>query len=261
MDALFETSENKDILKDQPLAARMRPQSLSEFVGQEHILGKNKTLRRMIEQDKIPSLIFYGPPGCGKTALANVIARYTKKYFYHLNAVTATVGDVREIIEVAKQRLKETEKKTILFLDEIAHFNKLQQDALMKDVEEGTIILIGATTHNPYYYINTPLLSRSMVFQFNILSDDDIKTILKRAVSDKERGLGSFNLDISDEVLDYMVKVSEGDGRRALNILEDSLMSTASAVKDGKIQIDLDTVKDAAQNKLIAYDRDEDQHY
>ncbi|MCM8830399.1 MAG: replication-associated recombination protein A [Candidatus Omnitrophica bacterium] len=261
MEALFETPERKNIQKNQPLAIRMRPQNLSEFIGQEHILGQNKTLRRMIEQDKIPSLIFYGPPGCGKTALAHVIASHTKNYFHHLNAVTATVADVREIIALAEQRLKETGKKTILFLDEIAHFNKLQQDALMKDVEEGTIILIGATTHNPYYYINTPLLSRSMVFQFNILSDEDIKAILKRALSDKERGLGNFNLDLSDEVLDYIVKVSEGDGRRALNILESAVMSTVSDVKEVKVKIGIDTVKDAAQNKIIIYDRDEDQHY
>jgi len=257
MNELFETTDGKSPLKNQPLAVRMRPQTLSEFAGQQHILGEGKTLRRMIEQDKIPSLIFYGPPGCGKTALAIVIARHTKNYFHHLNAVTATVADVRDVIAVAEQRLKETGKKTILFLDELAHFNKLQQDALMKDVEEGTIILIGATTHNPYYYINTPLLSRSMVFQFNPLSEDDIKIILKRALTDKKRGLGNLNLDLSDEALDYIAKISEGDGRRALNILESA--SLFSSDKKGKI--DLDIVKDVAQNKLIPYDRDEDQHY
>jgi len=257
MNELFETTDGKSPLKNQPLAVRMRPQTLSEFAGQQHILGEGKTLRRMIEQDKIPSLIFYGPPGCGKTALAIVIARHTKNYFHHLNAVTATVTDVRDVIAVAEQRLKETGKKTILFLDELAHFNKLQQDALMKDVEEGTIILIGATTHNPYYYINTPLLSRSMVFQFNPLSEDDIKIILRRALTDKKRGLGNLNLDLSDEALDYIAKSSEGDGRRALNILESA--SLFSSDKKGKI--DLDIVKDVAQNKLIPYDRDEDQHY
>jgi len=257
MNELFETTQGKSHLKNQPLAVRMRPQTLSEFAGQQHILGEGKTLRRMIEQDKIPSLIFYGPPGCGKTALAIMIARHTKNYFHHLNAVTATVADVRDVVAVAEQRLKETGKKTILFLDELAHFNKLQQDALMKDVEEGTIILIGATTHNPYYYINTPLLSRSMVFQFNPLSEDDIKIILKRALTDKKRGLGNLNLDLSDEALDYIAKNSEGDGRRALNILESA--SLFSSDKKGKI--DLDIVKDVAQNKLIPYDRDEDQHY
>ena len=257
MNELFETTQGKSHLKNQPLAVRMRPQTLSEFAGQQHILGEGKTLRRMIEQDKIPSLIFYGPPGCGKTALAIIIARHTKNYFHHLNAVTATVADVRDVVAVAEQRLKETGKKTILFLDEIAHFNKLQQDALMKDVEEGTIILIGATTHNPYYYINTPLLSRSMVFQFNPLSEEDIKAILKRALTDKKRGLGNLNLDLSDEALDYIAKISEGDGRRALNILESA--SLFSSNKKGKI--DLDIVKDVAQNKLIPYDRDEDQHY
>ncbi|HOL22582.1 MAG TPA: replication-associated recombination protein A [bacterium] len=260
MKALFDTPESKDIQKNQPLAVRMRPQNLSEFVGQQHILGADKTLRKMIEQDRIPSLIFYGPPGCGKTALASVIARHTKSHFHHLNAVTATVADVREVIALAEQRLKETGKKTILFLDEIAHFNKLQQDALMKDVEEGTIILVGATTHNPYYYINTPLLSRSMVYQFNPLSDEDIKVILKRALVDKERGLGNFNVEIVDEILDYIAKISEGDARRALNIFESAVLSASNGRKE-KVKVSPDFVKDVAQNKIVGYDRDEDQHY
>lgn len=259
MKELFESSKEKDITKTQPLAIRMRPRTLSEFVGQQHILGENKPLRKMIEKDSIPSLIFYGPPGCGKTALAVVIARHTRNYFHHLNAVTATVADVREVIAVSKQRVRETGKKTILFLDEIAHFNKLQQDALMKDIEEGTIILIGATTHNPYYYINTPLLSRSMVFQFKQLTEGDIKTILKRAITDKERGLGNIFISIDEEVLDYIAKLSEGDARSALNILETVVLSSTSTGKE--INITVEMVKEAVQNKLIAYDRDEDHHY
>lgn len=259
MKELFESSKEKDITKTQPLAIRMRPRTLSEFVGQQHILGENKPLRKMIEKDSIPSLIFYGPPGCGKTALAVVIARHTRNYFHHLNAVTATVADVREVIAVSKQRVRETGKKTILFLDEIAHFNKLQQDALMKDIEEGTIILIGATTHNPYYYINTPLLSRSMVFQFKQLTEGDIKTILKRAITDKERGLGNIPLSIDEEVLEYIAKLSEGDARSALNILETVVLSSTSTGKE--INITVEMVKEAVQNKLIAYDRDEDHHY
>ncbi|MDD3726348.1 MAG: replication-associated recombination protein A [Candidatus Ratteibacteria bacterium] len=260
MKELFETPENKNLpVKNQPLAVKMRPQDISEFVGQQHILGEGKTLRRMIEQDKIPSLIFYGPPGCGKTALAILISRHTKNYFHHLNAVTATVADVREVIAVAEQRIKETGKKTILFLDEIAHFNKLQQDALMKDVEEGTIILIGATTHNPYYYINTPLLSRSMVFRFNALTEADIKTILNRAITDRARGLGYLNLSITEEALSYIANACEGDARKALNILESAVLSTPSKGKE--IDITVDIVKDVVQNRPIAYDRDEDQHY
>lgn len=259
MKELFETKDNKDILKNQPLAVRMRPRNLSEFVGQQHILGENKPLRSMIENDRIPSLIFYGPSGCGKTALAVLIASLTKKYFHHLNAVTATVADVRSVIAMAEQRIKETGKKTILFLDEIAHFNKLQQDALMKDVEEGIIVLIGATTHNPYYYINTPLLSRSMVFQFNPLSDDDIKAILSRAISDSERGLGGMKISITEETLSYIAKISEGDARRALNILEAVVLSAGEKGKE--INITVDAVKDMVQQKSIVYDRDEDQHY
>ncbi|MGI6596019.1 MAG: replication-associated recombination protein A [Candidatus Ratteibacteria bacterium] len=259
MKELFETPKNKDLLKNQPLAVRMRPQNLSEFVGQSHLLGKNKPLQRMIEQDRLFSLIFFGPPGCGKTALATLIARHTKNYFHHLNAVTSTVADVREVIAVAEERLKKTGKKTILFLDEIAHFNKLQQDALMRDVEEGTVILLGATTHNPYYYINTPLLSRSMVFQFNALSDEEIRTILNRAISDIERGLGGMNIFIAEEPLSYIAKISEGDARKALNILESSALS--AHLQENTRNISADIVKEAAQSKLIIYDRDEDRHY
>lgn len=259
MKELFETPKNKDLLKNQPLAVRMRPQNLSEFVGQSHLLGKNKPLQRMIEQDRLLSLIFFGPPGCGKTALATLIARHTKNYFHHLNAVTSTVADVREVIAVAEERLKKTGKKTILFLDEIAHFNKLQQDALMRDVEEGTVILLGATTHNPYYYINTPLLSRSMVFQFNALSDEEIRTILNRAISDIERGLGGMNISIAEESLNYIAKISEGDARKALNILESSALS--AHLQENTRNISADIVKEAAQSKLIIYDRDEDRHY
>ena len=259
MKELFETPKNKDLLKNQPLAVRMRPQNLSEFVGQSHLLGKNKPLQRMIEQDRLLSLIFFGPPGCGKTALATLIARHTKNYFHHLNAVTSTVADVREVIAVAEERLKKTGKKTILFLDEIAHFNKPQQDALMRDVEEGTVILLGATTHNPYYYINTPLLSRSMVFQFNALSDEEIRTILNRAISDIERGLGGMNISIAEESLNYIAKISEGDARKALNILESSALS--AHLQENTRNISADIVKEAAQSKLIIYDRDEDRHY
>ncbi len=260
MKGLFNTSD-KNILKNLPLAVRMRPQSIDEFIGQEHILGQGKILRKAIESDNIPSLILYGPPGCGKTALAMLIAGRTKNHFRHLNAVTATVADVREVIAVAEQRVRENEKKTILFLDEIAHFNKLQQDALMKDVEEGIIILIGATTHNPYYYINTPLLSRSMLFQFNPLSDLAIKQIIKNAVMDRERGLGNLNVSLDEDAAVYLAAVSEGDARRALNVLETAVLTVERKGEKEKVKVSLAVIKEVAQNKFVLYDRTEDQHY
>jgi len=259
MKELFSTSD-KNLLKSQPLAARMRPGEFSDFVGQEHILGKGKILRKMIESDNISSMIFYGPPGCGKTALAMLIAKRTRNYFSHLNAVTATVADVREVIASAEQRVKDQGRKTILFLDEIAHFNKLQQDAMMKDVEEGIIVLVGATTHNPYFYVNTPLLSRAMVFQFNPLADGDIEQIVTNAVKDEEKGLGRFNVELTESALGYLAATSEGDARRALNALETAVLT---AVPDDRRRrkVDIDAVKEAVQNKFVAYDRSEDQHY
>lgn len=261
MKGLFNTSD-KNLRKNLPLAARMRPQNLDEFVGQEHVLGQGKILRKIIESDNIPSLILYGPPGCGKTALAMLIANRTENHFRHLNAVTATVADVREVIAVAEQRVRENGKKTILFLDEIAHFNKLQQDALMKDVEEGVIILIGATTHNPYYYVNTPLLSRSMVFQLNPLTDAEIKQVIKNALKDREKGLGGLNAGVDEDAVEYLAAVSEGDARRALNALETAVLASVQDGQPGKVvKIDLAAAKEAAQNKFVAYDRSEDQHY
>ena len=259
MEELFK-GKRKYQERNQPLAYRMRPRTLKEFVGQSHILGEGKILKKMIETDNIPSLIFYGPPGCGKTALAMLIANITKKHFCFLNAITSTVADVREVIKEAEHKLRETGKPTILFLDEIAHFNKLQQDALMKSVEEGTIILIGATTHNPYFYINTPLLSRAMVFQFHPLGDKEVKKILKNALKDRERGLGRYNVQITEEAIEYIVKMSGGDGRKALNTLE-LAVSISSPDKNGKIKVDKEVVKECLQERAIVYDRDEDQHY
>ncbi len=238
----------------------MRPRSLDEFVGQKHLLGEDRVLKKIIEKDNIPSIILYGPPGCGKTALAMLIARKTKNLFKHLNAVTATVSDVRDVMLLARQHIMGSGRKTILFLDEIAHFNKLQQDALMKDVEEGIIILIGATTHNPFFYINTPLLSRALIFQFNPLLNDEIKEVLDNAIKDKERGLGNLSLKISGEALDFIAKSSEGDARRALNSLEISSMM-AAALTDGSLEVELDTAKEAVQRKFVVYDRNDDQHY
>ncbi len=261
MKELFNTSD-ENIIRNQPLAARMRPQTLDEFIGQEHILGEGKILRKIIESDNIPSLIIYGPPGCGKTALAMLIANRTENHFRHLNAVTATVADVRDVIAVAEQKIRENGKKTILFLDEIAHFNKLQQDALMKDVEEGVIILIGATTHNPYYYVNTPLLSRSMVFQFNPLGDEEMRRILTNALKDRNRGLGVLNAEMDKDTVEYLASASQGDARRALNALETAVLTSVRDEGAGKaVKIGLAAVKDAVQTRYVAYDKSEDQHY
>jgi len=243
-----------------PLAARMRPRTLDEFVGQEHILGKGKLLRKMIEADRLASLIFYGPAGCGKTALAMVIARTTKKAFCHLNAVTATVADVREVITMARDRLRREGRQTILFLDEIAHFNKLQQDALMPDVEEGVIVLIGATTHNPYFAVNSPLLSRAHIFEFTPLSDDDVARIVRQALEDRERGLGLSGVRVEQDALVHIVRASEGDGRRALNALECAVL-VARERGGGERAVDLAAAEEAVQRKRVVYDRDEDSHY
>ena len=243
-----------------PLSARMRPQSLDEFVGQNHLLGEGRVLRKIIEEDHIPSIILYGPSGCGKTAIAMLVAKKTKNYFKYLNAVTATVSDVRDIISLARQQIRDFGRKTILFLDEIAHFNKIQQNALMKDVEEGNIVLIGVTTYNPFFYINTPLLSRALVFQFHPLSNNEIKKILLNALGDKERGLGDLPLKVPADVLEYIAKTSEGDARRALNTLEIAAMMTVGR-PEKKLFVDMETVQESIQSKFLVYDRNDDQHY
>ena len=259
MDELFSNS-SKEVPADSPLAVKMRPESLKDFVGQEHIVGQGKILRKMIEEDKIPSIVFYGPPGCGKTALAMIIANRTKKHFHHLNAVTCTVSDVREVISSARERRRISGKGTILFLDEIAHFNKNQQDALMKDVEDGVITLVAATTHNPFFYVNSPLLSRSTILELNPLSEEDVKIICKRALSNSEKGLGKYNVKMTDKALDYIVKISSGDARRCLNALETGVL-LAKQNKDGYFEFDLDIAKEAVQKKLVVYDKNEDSHY
>ncbi|HOJ31804.1 MAG TPA: replication-associated recombination protein A [bacterium] len=257
-DQLFEEKNTRKI-ECEPLAYRLKPQNLEEFVGQKHILGEGKILRKIIHTDNLPNMIFYGPPGCGKTALAQLIASTTKKHFVSLNAITATVSDVRKIIEQAQWNKKQKNQRTILFIDEIAHFNKLQQDALMPEVENGTIILIGATTHNPFFSINKALVSRSTVFEFKKLEIDDIKTIINRALTDKTKGLAEINIEMSEEVKQYIAKYSNGDARVALNILE-----TVSHVADkndrGRILVNMETVRDITGKRYAAYDR-EDQHY
>jgi len=256
---LFE-KKKKNFSKAEPLSARMRPRSLKEFVGQSHILGQGKLLKRAIEADTITSLVLYGPPGTGKTTLAHVVSNATKAEFVPLNATTSNVQELRKEIESAKQRRSLYDKKTILFIDEIHRFNKAQQDVLMPDVEAGAVILIGATTHNPFFSIVAPLISRSLVFELKSLSAADIITILNNALKDKERGLGDIPINIENKALEFLAKLSEGDARRALNGLELAALTTPKS-KDGAIDINLQAAQECIQKKAVVYDRDEDGHY
>ncbi len=243
-----------------PLAARMRPRSLEEFVGQEHFLGEGRLLWRMIHADRLASLIFYGPPGTGKTGLAHVIARRTRAVFEPLNATTSNVADMRAVIARAAERRRRSDTRTLLFVDELHRFNRAQQDVLLPDVEAGTVILIGATTHNPFHSINSPLLSRSQIFEFKSLTRDDIRAILTRALKDEERGLGGHPVQMEQDSLDFLAEICEGDARRALNALEVGVLSTAPGA-DGLVHFDLALAEDSIQRKAIVYDRDEDEHY
>ena len=243
-----------------PLAIKIRPTSLDEFAGQEHILGAGKLLRRAIESDKVTSVILFGPPGTGKTALAHIIASETKSHFVRINAVTSGVEELRKIIDEAKQRQALNSKTTILFIDEVHRFNKLQQDALLPAVEDNTITLIGATTHNPYFFINAPLVSRSTVAEFYPLKDGDLKKIVTRALKDKERGLGKYNIQIEEEAINHLIKVSDGDARRLLNALEIGVLTTPKD-KEGIINFNLTVAEESIQKKAIVYDKDETQHY
>jgi putative ATPase len=241
----------------QPLAARMRPRTLDEFVGQEHFLGPGKLLRRMLQADRLSSVVFYGPPGSGKTALAHVIANHTRCHFRPLNAVSASVKDVRELLQQARAELETGGRRTILFIDELHRFNRAQQDVLLPDVEEGRILLIGATTQNPFFAINAPLLSRSQIFTFQPLTREDIKKLITRALSDSERGLGKYAASITPEALDFLAEVSDGDARRALNAVEVAVLSAAEQPP----VITLDAAQDSIQRKALDYDRTGDAHY
>ncbi len=253
---LFSGIENK---WDKPLADRMRPRDLKEFIGQEKIVGFGRLLRRSIEADKLTSLIFYGPPGTGKTTLAYIIARQTKSDFQQINAVTSGVKDIREIIRVAAEKKKFYQKKTILFIDEIHRFNKSQQDALLPAVEKGTVILIGATTENPYFEVNPPLVSRSRIFALETLGEDDIKKIMRDALEDEERGLGGYNIEITEEALNHLALMAQGDARSALNALELAVLTTDK--KEGRVQIDLEVAEESIQRKALVYDKAGDNHY
>jgi len=246
--------------KMEPLAYRMCPRDLDEYVGQEHIIGKGKMLRRMIESDNLSSIILFGPPGVGKTALARLIANSTSSNFRRINAVTAGVADIKSIISDALNPLLSEGKRTVLFIDEIHRFNKLQQDALLPFVEDGTVILIGATTENPFFEVNKALISRSTVLQLKPLTSENIKTILRNAIEDKERGFGNLNINIDDDVLDIMAEMSSGDARNSLKALE-LAVSTTPPDKNGTIVIDRDVISDCMQKKSQVFDKDGEEHY
>jgi putative ATPase len=257
---LFEHKAQEQIQKEAPLAARMRPRTLDEFVGQEHIIGHGKVLRKAIETNQLPSIILWGPPGSGKTTLSNIIANSTNAHFSPVSAVSAGVADLRKIIEEARERRKLYQQKTILFIDEIHRFNKGQQDAILPCVEDGTVTLIGATTENPSFEVNTPLLSRSRVFVLNPLSDKEIGVILKHAWQDKERGLGEMNIDLPEAALEHLTVMAGHDARTALNALEMAALVTPPD-EAGKRNITLETVEDAFQHRALQYDRAGEQHY
>lgn len=244
----------------EPLAVRMRPRDLSEFAGQEHFLGEGKLLRRMLEADRMTSVIFHGPPGTGKTTLAELMAGYTQRHFERANAATIGVKEVRFVLEEAVGRLTQGGKKTILFLDEIHRFNRAQQDVLLGDVERGSITLVGATTENPYFSVNSALISRSAVFGFEPLGEGDIEKVLRRAIEDEERGYGGMALKVSDEAIEHWAVRCDGDARRALTALEIAVMSCGGE-DGGVVEIDLEIAAESIQEKAIEYDGTGDSHY
>ncbi len=257
---IFEYMRAANQEKESPLAARMRPTTLEEVVGQQHIIGKDKLLYRAIKADKISSIIFYGPPGTGKTTLAKVIANTTSAEFTQLNATVAGKKEMEEVIRKAKDTAGMYGKKTILFIDEIHRFNKGQQDYLLPFVEDGTIILIGATTENPYFEVNGALLSRSVIFELKPLGKEDIKELLRRAVYDKNKGMGAYEAEADEEVLEFLADVSGGDARHALNAIELGIMTTNRS-EDGKIHITMDVAQECIQRRVLRYDKTGDNHY
>ncbi|MCI9489556.1 replication-associated recombination protein A [Lachnospiraceae bacterium 48-42] len=257
---LFEYAREKNMERESPLASRLRPATLEEVVGQQHIIGKGKLLYRAIKADKLSSVIFYGPPGTGKTTLAKVIAHTTSAQFTQINATVAGKKDMEEVVKKAKDTLGMYQKRTILFVDEIHRFNKGQQDYLLPFVEDGTVILIGATTENPYFEVNGALISRSSIFELHPLDQEDIKTLLKRAVSDVEKGMGSYQAVIEEDALEFLSDISGGDARNALNALELGVLTTERSA-DGKIHITLDVASECIQKRVVRYDKTGDNHY
>lgn len=256
---LFEYNRSLQGGKDSPLAARMRPTTLEEFVGQEHIVGKGKLLYRAIKSDRLSSVVFYGPPGTGKTTLAKIIANTTKSKFRQINATTAGIKDIKETVEDAKADLGMYGTKTILFIDEIHRFNKSQQDALLPHVEDGTLVLIGATTENPYFEVNKALVSRSIVFELHQLEDKDIKKLLQRALTDVEKGMGAYHAEMDEDAMNFLANTANGDARTALNALELAVLTTDPV--DGKIHITLEVAEECIQKRALNYDKDGDNHY
>ncbi|NLC53582.1 MAG: replication-associated recombination protein A [Firmicutes bacterium] len=257
---LFSAAREAERKKEAPLATRMRPERFEDFIGQQEIVGPNRLLRRAIEADRLTSMIFYGPPGTGKTTLAFLIAKYTKAHFETVNAVSTGVAELRKLIKEAEERYALHGKRTVVFIDEIHRFNKGQQDALLPAVEDGTIILLGATTENPFYEVNTPLLSRSRIFRLRPLTDDDLKQVIARALEDREKGLGDLRVELEPAALEHLVRVAEGDARLALNGLELAALTTEPG-PDGRRLLTEEIIVDSVQQKVIRYDKQGDNHY
>lgn len=265
MQDLFTSSEEEQAAaapndKSAPLAARLRPRSLEEYVGQQHILAPGKLLRRAIEADRLPSVIFSGPPGTGKTTLAQIIAEMTNAKFERLSGVESNVAEMRKVVAAAQNRRRTSGQRTILFVDEIHHFNKAQQDILLPDVESGNLRLIGATTYNPFFYVNSALVSRSQVFQLEPLRLEDLETLIDRALADKDRGLGNSNVQIDADAKRHLAKLSDGDARKCLNALEIGVLTTPPDAR-GRIHFTLKAAEESIQQKAIVYDRAGDAHY
>lgn len=257
---LFDYARSVNTEKESPLASRLRPKTLEQVVGQQHIIGKDKLLYRAIKADKISSVIFYGPPGTGKTTLAKVIANTTSAEFTQLNATVAGKKDMESVVTKAKDSLAMSGRKTILFIDEIHRFNKSQQDYLLPFVEDGTVILIGATTENPYFEVNSALISRSIIFELKPLTVGDIKTLIHRAVEDKENGMGIYNACIDEDAVEFLAQISNGDARMALNAVELGVLTT-DRQEDGKIHITIDVAEQCIQKRVVRYDKSGDNHY
>ena len=257
---IFDYARSVNSEKESPLASRLRPKTLDQVVGQEHIIGKDKLLYRAIKADKLSSIIFYGPPGTGKTTLAKVIANTTSADFMQLNATVAGKKDMEDVVAKAKQNMAMSGRKTILFVDEIHRFNKGQQDYLLPFVEDGTVVLIGATTENPYFEVNSALISRSIVFELHPLSVENIKTLILRAVNDKTDGMGIYNGVINDDAVMFLAEISNGDARTALNAVELGILTTDPA-QDGKIHITLEVAQQCVQKRALKYDKSGDNHY